>query len=372
MTRKALNMAIFEGTTNAVLWQPRLETWIWHHMERGTLPARYRGMTPLEIYDALRCSVRYGYGHFEGTPIESYNDPDDVVVTEEQQGDHFIITRTTPSGSIRTIYRDVWEEGRLVNRRIEQHPVSTVQDLRVLIDLTEREQFRPNRAGYDSYVNTVGDRAEPTCWLASAGFTDLVKWWCGLAETFYLWADHPDEVEAFLEACLRRDHRQLDAAFQLPFRLFNYGDHATNEFSPPPILERYLLPRWQELNARIHEHNGYVSSHWDGNARTILRYLKETDLDAVEALTPEPMGDITLEEIKAAVGDQLICLDLLPAIMFMENYTTEELLDYTKKVIDMFAPRLILGVSDEISQVGQIEKIEAISELVESRYGTFA
>jgi hypothetical protein len=30
----------------------------------------------------------------------------------------------------------------------------------------------------------------------------------------------------------------------------------------------------------------------------------------------------------------------------------------------MFAPRLILGVSDEISQVGQIEKIEAVSELV--------
>jgi hypothetical protein len=35
----------------------------------------------------------------------------------------------------------------------------------------------------------------------------------------------------------------------------------------------------------------------------------------------------------------------------------------------MFAPRLILGVSDEISQVGEIERIEAITELVDKTCG---
>jgi hypothetical protein len=44
-------------------------------------------------------------------------------------------------------------------------------------------------------------------------------------------------------------------------------------------------------------------------------------------------------------------------------------LDFTRKVIDMFAPKLILGISDEISQVGQIEKVEAITELVDSICG---
>jgi hypothetical protein len=35
----------------------------------------------------------------------------------------------------------------------------------------------------------------------------------------------------------------------------------------------------------------------------------------------------------------------------------------------MFAPRLILGVSDEISSVGQIEKIEAVTNLVDDICG---
>ena len=42
MTRKELNLAIFEGTTDKVLWQPRLETWISHHMEKDTMPERFR------------------------------------------------------------------------------------------------------------------------------------------------------------------------------------------------------------------------------------------------------------------------------------------------------------------------------------------
>jgi len=37
--------------------------------------------------------------------------------------------------------------------------------------------------------------------------------------------------------------------------------------------------------------------------------------------------------------------------------------------IDLFAPKLILGVSDEISQVGQIEKIEAVGQLVDGICG---
>ena len=59
MTRKEMNIAIFEGTAEGILWQPRLETWISHHMEREKLPARFRGMNNLEIYDALGCSIRY-------------------------------------------------------------------------------------------------------------------------------------------------------------------------------------------------------------------------------------------------------------------------------------------------------------------------
>jgi hypothetical protein len=366
VTRRELNLAIFEGTADKVLWQPRLETWIEHHMKEGTMPDRFRGMTNLEIYDDLRCSNRYeacvGLEFY-------YESPDDIVTSEERRGDRAYETITTPAGSIIRIHHEIWENGKCVNRRIEKYPVMTPQDLRVVIDLVERSRCRANLQRYQEAAERLGQRGEPTGFLTSAGFTVLIKEWCGLADTFYLLADHPQAVEEYLEACDRWDDRVLDAALELPFRIYNLGDHATNEFTPPPILKKYLLPRWQRISERLHQHGRYVHTHWDGNSITMLPYLKETGLDGVEALTPEPMGDMTLEDIKKAVGDEIVCLDLIPAIFFLEQHNTAAMLEFTRRVIDMFAPRLILGISDEISQIGQIKKVEAVSELVDSICG---
>ncbi|HID96494.1 MAG TPA: hypothetical protein EYP53_10645 [Candidatus Latescibacteria bacterium] len=365
MTRRELNIAIFEGTGEGVLWQPRLETWISHHMERGTLPERFRGMSNLEIYDALGCSIRYA----ASAGIERFEIRDDMVRIEEHHPNHTVLRVRTPVGEICTVYQDIWEDGRLVNHRIKDFPVKTVKDLRVVTDLVNRQQFRANPEDFRRAAKTVGHRAEPTLFLSSSGFTELVKTWCGLPNTYYLLYDHPAEVEAYLEACDRRDDRLIDEALKLPCRIFNLGDHATNEFTPPPSLKKYLMPRWQRIADRLHSEGRFVHTHWDGNSRTILPFLHETRLDGVEALTPAPMGDITLEQIKEAVGNKMVVLDLLPAIDFLPYRPLKEVLEFARRVIDMFAPKLILGISDEISQVGQIEKVEAISKLVDEICG---
>jgi len=365
VTRRELNLAIFEGKADSVLWQPRLETWIGHHTTYGTMPERFQGMSNLEIYDEIGCSVRYA----ACAGVDRLEDREDLVRIVEQHPDHTVERLRTPVGEITTVLRDIWEDDRRVNHRIEDFPVKTVADLRVFTDMVERQRFRPNFEAAQRAADNVGHRAEPTMFLSSSGFTELIKRGAGLVDTYYLLHDHPAEVEAYLEACDRRDDRLLAAALQLPCRIFNLGDHATNEFTPPPILEKYLIPRWQRLAERLHAADRFVHTHWDGNSRLMLPYLQETRLDGVEALTPEPMGDMTLEMIKQAVGDKLVVLDLLPVIDFLPNHSTEELLDFARRAIDMFAPKLILGISDELSPPGEIEKVEAVSRLVDDICG---
>ncbi|MBM3498536.1 MAG: hypothetical protein FJX74_07670, partial [Armatimonadetes bacterium] len=354
MTRRELNLAIFEKRTDQVLWQPRLETWIHHHAAEGTLPERYRGLDYWGIYDTLHCSVRYA----ASAGIEGYEEPADVIRTAEQQGDKYVETLTTPRGTITRVYQDIWEGEKLKNRRIHGWPVQTPADLKVLIDIVERTQYRANVEAFRAAEERMGTRGEPTVFLNSSGFTDLIKTWTGLPACYYLLTDAPDVVEAYLEACDRRDDRQIDAALELPCRIHNLGDHTTNEFTPPPILKKYCLPRWQRISERLHAANRFVHSHWDGNSRQILPYLKDSGLDSVESLTPEPQCDMTLEMIQEHTGDMTL-LDLIPAIFFLPSYSTGFVLDFTKRVMDMFGGRLILGISDEISQVGQIEKVEA-------------
>lgn len=364
MTRRELNMAIFRGTAEGVLWQPRLETWIRHHKTRGTFPKRFQGLSKVEIYDALGCSIRYP----DTTLLDRYY-TGEIQRIEEQHSDKTLVRICSPSGELLTVYQDIWEDGVRVNHRIREFAVRSLSDLGVLTDVVENTHFRVNPEAFLEGRERMAHRGEPTMVLTGSGLTELIKEWAGLLGTYYLLHDFPREVEAYLEACDRLDDRLIDQALELPCHLFGLGDHANNEFTPPSILRKYLIPRWQRISDRLHAEGRFVHTHWDGNSVAILPFLRETRLDGVEALTPEPMGDMSLRQIKDAVGNDMVVLDLLPAIDFLPNHPLDELLDFAAEVIQMFAPRLILGISDEISEIGEIEKVEAVSELVDGICG---
>ena len=366
MTRRELNLAIFEGTTDQVLWQPRLGMWINGHRRDNTLPDRYRDLSDLEIYDKLGCSPRYA----AGAGLNCYTELDDVKQTSEEiDKEHVANIIHLPEGELKTIHQRVWEGEEVINTRIVEFPVQTVEDLKAVTSLINRRQYSVDQEAFRRASDAIGVREEPSTILQGDGFTELIKQYSGLLHAHYLMADHPREMDEYIDAYMRSDERMLDVVFELPFRIFNLGDHTTNEFTPPPVLERYCLPRWQMISRRMTQNNRFVHTHWDGNSRHLLPYLKQSGLHAVEALTMEPMGDMTLPMVKEAVGDELIVLDMIPVIFFLPSYPFQDLMDFTKKVIDMFAPRLILGVSDELSQPGEIERIEAISELIDRTCG---
>ncbi len=67
--------------------------------------------------------------------------------------------------------------------------------------------------------------------------------------------------------------------------------------------------------------------------------------DGIEAVTCVPQGDTTLEELAVVMGKKIL-LDGIPAVLFMQEYSEKELGNNSRKVLDLFTPRLILGISD--------------------------
>ncbi|MEN8150169.1 MAG: hypothetical protein ABFS86_10115, partial [Planctomycetota bacterium] len=109
---------------------------------------------------------------------------------------------------------------------------------------------------------------------------------------------------------------------------------------------------------------------WDGDTGPLLPYAKQTGLDGIEAITPEPQGDVTLEQVKEALGDEVFLIDGIPAVYFDETYPVEVLVEATERIIELFAPKLVLGISDEISSTGDIERIRVVGEIVDRYNGS--
>lgn len=53
------------------------------------------------------------------------------------------------------------------------------------------------------------------------------------------------------------------------------------------------------------------------------------------------------------------------AIYFDEIYPVEVLEECVHKILKLFAPNLILGISDEISSTGDIERIRLVGKIVD-------
>ncbi|WP_304941782.1 hypothetical protein, partial [Vallitalea guaymasensis] len=97
----------------------------------------------------------------------------------------------------------------------------------------------------------------------------------------------------------------------------------------------------------------------------LLPFAKTCGLDGIEAITPKPQGDVTLEEVKEALGDDIYLVDGIAAVLFDEIYHEEELIKQTEDLIRMFKDKLILGISDEISSTGDIERVKTVGRIVD-------
>ncbi|MCD6546257.1 MAG: hypothetical protein J7K69_06360, partial [Thermotogae bacterium] len=87
------------------------------------------------------------------------------------------------------------------------------------------------------------------------------------------------------------------------------------------------------------------------------------NVDGFEALTPAPQGDVTIEEIKENLCD-FVLLDGIPAVYLLNHYSFDQLWNCTEKLVKLFHPRLILGISDEVPPDTEFERLKLLSEKI--------
>ncbi len=358
MTFRERHLATFRREPlDRVVWQPRLEHWYAVNKSQGTLPERYRGMEHLELYDDLNCSPR-GYFMFNGcfrTVQEG-----DVEQAVGEQGDLTITTVRTPAGEMRTVHKRT-----ALSHMTVEYLVKTPADMRVQTYLLEHQRVEFDWDLYRRKDAELGDRGAPTCYLPRVNLQRLFINYMGFENTIYALHDHPVEMGALIDAINVSDDRFYEAVKASPLEIINYGDNVDGNMLCAPHFEEHVLPYYQRRTSELRAAGKHTHCHWDGALKPLLRYCKDCGFDGFEALTPLPQGDVSLEEIKEALGDDLILVDGLPCTHFMPQHSYKEVEEDTVKILNMFAPNLVLGISDEISPPGDIEKVRLISEIVE-------
>ena len=356
MTFRDLHLSIFRRERPpAVLWQPRIEHWYAINRRDSTLPERYRGMSLLEVFDDLGCSVR-GYGWFnEALRID---DSDEVYTERHVDGLQQISTMHTPAGKLVHV-----EERTSDSHYTRKYPVETPGDMRVMEWILDHRQAHFDTAAYDRACAEIGERGAPTVYIPRVNLMRVFIEYMGFERGIEALYEYPSETARLIHAIDESDEALLDMLCACPIEIINFGDNVHQAMCPPPLFEEFVLPQYQRRNERLHAAGKKTYPHWDGDCRQLLPYAHDCGFDGIEAITPVPQGDVTLEQVRDALGD-LILLDGIPCTDFLPDTDIASLEENTRKCIEYFHPRLALGISDEISPIGDIERVRRVSEIV--------
>ena len=162
-------------------------------------------------------------------------------------------------------------------------------------------------------AGTVGDLGAPTMFMPRMNVQSLYIEKMGSQNGIYAIYDWPDTVEAYFRALEESHDRLIDVINASPVDIINYGENVHAGTLSPKLFRKYHLPACQRRSEKLHAAGKFVCSHWDGDVKALLPYVHETGLDGIEAITPYPQGDVTLEETKEALGDEIFLLDGIPA-----------------------------------------------------------
>jgi len=355
-----LQEEMLDGTAGGkIIWQPRIEAWYDDRIFRdGMLLGKYKGMGLPEFYRDLQVSYRvYQYTNcfrmIEASEIKRNTVRLNAYEVEEKID--------TPIGTLNCIHR-------YNDSNPGSYPkkwwVTCEEDLKIISYVYERQNWVWDEEKYHSLQEIWGELGIPNVYVSRVNIQHLYHDLMGIEETIFALEDYPEAVEEFFEVYEKRNERFLEVVKESPIRMVNFGDNLHGGLLTDELFEKYILPVYQKRCNMLHQHNKFVFAHWDGDVKNILKYAKRTGLDGIEAITPIPQGDVTLQEVKEALGDEIWLIDGIAAILFDARYTEDQLMEQVKECIDLFAPKLILGISDEISSTGDVERVRKIGEYV--------
>lgn len=321
------------------------------------MPKKYDGWDILRIYDDLYASPR-AYHYFNDT-IKTV-EGDGVQLQLRQDENHIYTRYETPKGRLMQVERKT-EYGTASLRT--EYFLKTLEDFEVLTHILMRQSFEFDKELYEERERLLGSRSEPLITVPWGSVQRLFVVYMGFEKGVIALWKHRDEVEKLIQTFDENDDERFRLIEKTPFKIVNFGDNIDEGLCSPPLFKRYMLPYYQRRTKQLHDVGKFCTSHWDGKVKKVLGFARQTGLDGLECVPPEPQGNITLEELRDGLKD-MILVDGFPATHFLPLVGYDEVEAFTYQILDLFKPNIIAGISDMLPPDGDIEKVRMIGKIV--------
>jgi hypothetical protein len=356
-------LRIIEGQpADEVVWTADLAYWIHAEQRAGRADPEWDTEEgQLRLCRSLGVMPYYYYGQFLlAEPVYAHG----IDVSRTDRGDRSWTRFHTPVGDLvqETVYLPT-----SCSTGVTKHFVTSEQDLDILSYIIEHRHLEP--------TNLVDYEERRRAWQRYDGFPSLALprsplaafayEWAGIQDAVFLLFDCRSKVERVFAMMAEQEGPILDAVCSASPPLVHFIDNLSSE-NFTSLYDRYLGPHHRSRIERLHAHGVRCAIHMDGTVRGLLPKLAASGFDSVEALTPQPVGDVTAQEMRRIAGNERMALwGGVPGAMFAPPYTWDQMRAHVLSVLDSWrGTPFVLGVADQVPPNGDIHFCRRIADLV--------
>jgi len=282
---------------------PRRIPWTIHHelLPRGSLERRLREQGLAIVEKGVR-PYREGHGR---------------VSLEERSGWEGEVRRVlrtwhTPLGELQACLR----EGPDGSLWTEEYPLKSPADFHLLEYISEDTEYRENDPAVEAAQRALGEDGVVLCRMMRSPLQRLLAEWMGTVGVAYALADAPRPLERLLARLAARDQEALRIAARSPAEIVWSAENVTAEVTGPELFRRFLRPYYEQAGAVLRPAGKLYGVHLDGRLKALKEEIAGCPLDFVEGFTPPPLGDLELEQARAAWPGKALWVNV-PGTVFL-------------------------------------------------------
>lgn len=364
MSQRERLMAPFRGLRpDRPAWAVDLTYWYSAMESQGTLPAKYRGSDGYRrLHEDLGVCCYY---HVGGPSYTSRWDGVEAR-TEEAHGQRVRHIRT-PHGEL----TDRWEYlPQAYCWAHTEYAVKTAADLKVVQDIFQRTWHEPTPAAFPAAVAALGDSGVPISAVPRSPLPALLADWCGVMQTIYLIADEPAAVADTLAVIDRANDAAFACVTAGPAELLHFCDNLDSG-NCASYFETHMAEYYRRRLGQLHAAGKVAAVHLDGAVQGLLPRLAACGFDGIESVTPAPVGDVEIEDLRGVAGnDRTIIWGGIPGAMFAKPWTANDIRVHTRRLLDTLWPagRLVMASADQVPPDGDVDFCRVVAETIEA-YG---
>jgi len=299
-------------------------------------------------------NVRIEEVNIAGQPLERrYCTPIGTITMKQKYG----------IGSDWNELRMDWEHGTIP--WTTEHLIKNVEDYKVLEYMIEDIVIHPYPKAFLNAEKFVGNDGVVIIRTWKSPFQSLLIEYAGPNRLFIDLYKHPKEVNSVLETLEQKQDELYRIIADSPAEIIMCPDNIDGELTNPRLFEKYCLPFYNKQARLLHSKGKLFGVHMDGRLKNLAHLIAQTEIDFVEAYTPPPMGNLTIEEVKRTWGEKIVTWINFPASVCLFGY--EEVKKHGETLLKSLAPGdgFLFGITENIRYEVIRESLKALSELIE-------